>query len=113
MAKLLADENFPLPVVLVLRRLGHDVLTVNDAGLANLSTSDAAVLSFGHSQGRAVLTLNRKHFVRLHNAGVAHSGIIACTSDLDFSRQANSIQTAIESEGELAGNLIRVNRPSS
>ena len=32
MARLYADENFALPVVLALRRLGHDVLTTHDAG---------------------------------------------------------------------------------
>jgi Domain of unknown function (DUF5615) len=30
MARLYADENFPLPVVTVLRRLGHDIVTIQD-----------------------------------------------------------------------------------
>jgi hypothetical protein len=30
MARLYADEDFPRPVVEELRRLGHDVLTVQD-----------------------------------------------------------------------------------
>ena len=30
MARLYANENFPLPVVNELRRLGHDVLTTQD-----------------------------------------------------------------------------------
>jgi hypothetical protein len=34
MARLYADENFPQPVVMGLRRLGHDVLTVQEAGKA-------------------------------------------------------------------------------
>ncbi len=34
MARLLADENFPLPVVEELRRLGHEVLTLRDIGQA-------------------------------------------------------------------------------
>lgn len=33
MARLYADENFPFPVVVCLRALGHDVLTTNDAGI--------------------------------------------------------------------------------
>jgi hypothetical protein len=33
-ARLFADENFPLPVVEALRRLGHDVVTMADAGKA-------------------------------------------------------------------------------
>jgi Domain of unknown function (DUF5615) len=35
MARLYADEDFPLPVVEELRRLGHDVRTVQEAGRAN------------------------------------------------------------------------------
>ncbi|HQU47164.1 MAG TPA: DUF5615 family PIN-like protein, partial [Pirellulales bacterium] len=65
-ALLYANENFPLPVVEELRRLGHDALTVAETGKANQKTSDPAVLEFAISQGRAVLTLNRKHFFRLH-----------------------------------------------
>jgi len=34
MARLYGDENFPYPVVLALRRLGHDVLTAQEAGKA-------------------------------------------------------------------------------
>jgi hypothetical protein len=33
-AHLYANENFPLPVVEALRRLGHDVLTSREAGNA-------------------------------------------------------------------------------
>lgn len=32
MARLYADENFPLPVVEALQRLGHDVRTTHEAG---------------------------------------------------------------------------------
>ncbi len=40
MAKLYADEQFPYPVVEVLRRLGHDVLTVQESGKAELRIPD-------------------------------------------------------------------------
>jgi hypothetical protein len=30
-ARLFADENFPLPVVIELRRLGHDAVTMEEA----------------------------------------------------------------------------------
>ena len=43
MARLYADEDFPLPVVEELRRLGHDVLTVQEAGRANQGIDDATV----------------------------------------------------------------------
>jgi Domain of unknown function (DUF5615) len=39
MARLYANENFPLLVVLELRRLGHDVVTVRETGKANRAGS--------------------------------------------------------------------------
>ena len=62
MARLFADENFPLPAVEALRRLGHDVLTAVEAGQAGQGIADDAVLALAHALGRAVLTHNRKHF---------------------------------------------------
>jgi len=81
---LYANENFPLPTVEVLRELAHDVLTSHDAGRTNRKIPDEEVLSFAVSQGRALLTLNRRHFVRLHQINPAHSGIIVCAVDPDF-----------------------------
>lgn len=43
MARLYADENFPLPVVEVLRTLGHDVLTIYEDGKGNQGYPDEAV----------------------------------------------------------------------
>jgi hypothetical protein len=40
MAKLYANENFPLPIVEELRRLGHDVLTIQESGKAGQAMSD-------------------------------------------------------------------------
>jgi len=111
-ARLLADENFPLPVVEELRRLGHDVVTLEDAGKAGQSLPDEAVLDFASGDKRAVLTLNRKHFVRLHGTGRDHAGIITCTFDLDFAGQARRIQGAIAAHAQLSGQLVSVNRPT-
>lgn len=113
MARLYADENFPYPVVSALRQAGHDVLTVADAGKAAQGIPDADVLTFAHSQNRAVLTHNRKHFRNLHRAGVPHSGLILCTEDADFDALAARIDLALTetSERELTGVLIRVTRP--
>ena len=110
MARLYANENFPLPIVDELRRLGHDVLTTQDTGRAEQAVPDEEVLEFAVSQKRAVITLNRKHFVQLHRRESDHSGIIVCTFDRDFMAQAQRIHDAT-SVSELAGKLIRVNRP--
>jgi hypothetical protein len=113
MARLYANENFPLPVVERLRQLGHDVLTTIEAGKHDQSLPDEEVLAFAISEGRAILTMNRKHFIRLHSAHRQHHGIIVCTFDRDFSGQADRIHTAIASTHSLDGQLFRVYRPQS
>ena len=112
MARLYANENFPLAVVVELRRLGHDVLTIHETGKAGQAVCDEAVLAFASAEGRAVLTLNRKHFIHLHAARPDHTGIIVCTFDPDFVGQAGRIHAAIEAQAQLSGQLIRVNRPA-
>ena len=111
MARLYSNENFPLPVVEVLRQLGHDVLTTQEAGKAGQSIPDEEVLNFAIEEGRVLLTINRKHFIRLHNKFPDHAGILVCTYDSDFIGQANRIHGVIEAQPELMGQLIRVNRP--
>lgn len=111
MARLYANENFPFPVVQELRLLGHDVLTVQETGKAGHATPDEEVLAFATGDGRAVLTINRKHFLRLHRQSASHAGIIVCTLDLDFAGQARRIHEAIGSVPKLDGQLLRVNRP--
>lgn len=111
MARLYSNENFPIPVVEGLRRFGHDVLTIQETGKAEQAFPDEAVLAFAVNEGRSVLTLNRKHFIRLHNEQPRHAGIIVCSFDPDFDGQARRIHTAIESQSPLPGKLIRVNRP--
>lgn len=67
---------------------------------------------FAASEDRAVLTLNRDDFFRLHRLKPAHCGIIACKDDVDRERMARRINEAIASEETLRGKLIRVNRPA-
>jgi len=112
MARLYSNENFPLPVVEGLRQLGHDVLTIQETGQANQSLSDEAVLAFAHAEGRMLLTLNRKHFVRLHREQREHCGIVACTVEPDFAGLAQRIHEAIKAHAQISRSLIRVNRPA-
>lgn len=111
MARLYANENMPLPVVHALRQLGHDVLTTADAGNANRAMGDEAVLAFACEQDRIMLTLNRRHFVRLHSASPVHSGIIVCSFDPDFEALAQRIHEQLQTHSSLQGALIRVTRP--
>ncbi len=110
MARLYSNENFPLPVVEKLRSLGHDVLTIQEAGKADRALPDQEVLSFAVAENRAVLTLNRRHFMRLHREDSNHAGIIVCKFDPDFDGQAERIHKAIAVPASLAGQLVRVNR---
>lgn len=111
MALLYSNENFPIPVVEELRRLGHDVSTVFEAGKANQAIADEEVFAFAVGVGRIVLTINRKHFVRLHKHEPKHAGMIVCTQDLDFAGQAMRIDEAIKRCDSLASKLLKVNRP--
>lgn len=112
MAQLYANENFPLRVVKMLRLQGHDVLTTFEAGKAGQAIPDDAVLGYAVQSNRAVLTLNRSDFIRLHRQSAKHAGIIICTQDGDLAGQAQRIHAAVSAHQDLAGLLIRVNRPS-
>jgi len=111
LALLDADENLPLPAVEALRRLGHDVLTAEEAGQAGRRVTDEAVLAHAQALGRAVLTHNRKHFRNLHNAGHPHGGLILRTADADFSALGSRIDAALATVGNPPGLLIKVDRP--
>lgn len=111
MARLYTNENFPLPVVEVLRQQGHDVLTTYESGKANLAASDQDILNFATGQGRILVTLNRKHFIRLHAESPDHAGIVVCSIDPDFEALAGRINTALAAHETLNSQLVRVNRP--
>lgn len=108
---LYADENFPLRVIEELRRIGLDVLTAFEDGRANQSISDPVILDRATELGRAILTLNRVDFKRLHFQLPEHAGIIICTEDPDRIGQAQRIADAITEVGDLRTKLIRVYRP--
>src|SRR5262250_927183 len=108
MAMLYADEDFSYPVVQRLRQLGHDILTAYEAGQG---ITDAAVVAFATADGRAVLTFNRRHFIRLHTEVRSHAGIIVCTRDDDVVALADRIHDRLQSTPILQNQLLRINRP--
>ena len=74
--RLLIDEDTQdARLVLMLRTEGHDVVTVNEAGLRG--QADSAVLAHAARDQRVVLTLNCRDFLELHEAAEAHPGIVA------------------------------------
>ncbi|MBI4567048.1 MAG: DUF5615 family PIN-like protein [Planctomycetes bacterium] len=111
MARLFADENFPRPTVMRLRQLGHDVTTIQEEGKGGCGVLDPDVLDLAIASDRAVLTIDRKGFNRLHRSRPNHSGIVVSSEFSDFTEQATLIHAAILPAGDLHGKLIRVNRP--
>ena len=110
MADCYANENFPLPVVEALRELGHNLLTTYESGKAGQAVSDEDILAFAIAESRIVLTLNRRHFIRLHQAMPDHRGIIVCT--YDFEALAGRIHRELETYSDWTGRLVRINRPA-
>jgi predicted nuclease of predicted toxin-antitoxin system len=114
-ASFYADEQFPFVTSSRLRELGHNVLTVQAAGKSNQKIPDPEVLAFAIEQRRAVITLNRRDFIRLHNQNAEHAGIIVCKDDSDKILLAERIHAAIQAilqeKESLGGQLIRVNKP--
>ena len=111
MVQLYSNENFPIPVVIELRNLGYDVLTIQETGKDQQSFPDRELLKFATENKRAVLTFNRKHFIALHKESPDHEGIIVCTFDLDFRGLAQRIHEQISTEIPIPGKLIKVNQP--
>ncbi len=112
MARFYTNENFALQVVVGLRRLGHDVVTSLEAGNANTGVPYYEVLQFAASHNRILLTYNRRDFLRRHHrCTVEHAGMLICSFDPDFDRQAKRIHDAIQAKPDLAGMLIRINLP--
>jgi hypothetical protein len=107
-----ADENFPLDVVIELRRLGNDVLTAFENGRANQGIEDEKVLRRAIKLNRAVLTVNRIDFKKLHQSNPNHSGIVICTFDGDFVGQAQRIHEKCGKLPEIKNELVRIYRPS-
>lgn len=113
MALLLADENFPMPAVVVLRQLGHDVQTLLQLGQAGLALPDNDVLALATSLDRCLLTLNRKDFIKLHQHQPDHAGIVICKADADFADLARRVDDCLANLSDnIRGQLLRVQRPS-
>lgn len=110
MKSLFADENFPFPAVNVLRALGYEVLTLQEAGVGEQALPDEEVLNIANSLEKGLLTFNRKDFMKLHQAGLTHAGIIICTFDADFQALANRIHHKIKDLDSLKNQLIRITK---
>ncbi len=108
--RLYTNENLPAPAAERLRAPGHDVLPVLADGQANRGVLDKDLLRRAASEGRAVVTLNRRDFVRLHKRDRNHGGIVVCTADTDMHALSSRIHDQIRNIDDLAQQLIHVTK---
>ncbi|NOX61158.1 MAG: hypothetical protein GXP42_04320 [Chloroflexi bacterium] len=79
--KFYLDEHIPKAVATALSRRGVDVLTTSQAEM--LGASDEEQLRFSSEAGRAIVT-HDADFLRLHDIGLEHAGIVFCTRSLSI-----------------------------
>ena len=84
--------------------MGHDVLTTFESGRAGQAIPDEEVVAFAMAGERIVVTLNRRHFVRLHQTTPDHAGIVVCSFDPDFAALAQRIHAALGTEPQMEDN---------
>jgi predicted nuclease of predicted toxin-antitoxin system len=108
--RLYTNENFPRQAAERLRQLGHDVVTVLEDGLANQNTPDPKVLARATALNRAVVTMNRQDFIRLHADVESHAGIIVCRAEADPLSLAKRVHDQIDPQPTLTNQLIRIQR---
>jgi predicted nuclease of predicted toxin-antitoxin system len=112
--RLLVDEDTQdARLVSALRYAGHDILTVNEAGLPG--QADSVILEYAHQERRVVLTMNCRDFLELHDAGDEHAGIVGIYKGQDprknMSFRAISVALAnLSASGwEFAGQFVVLN----
>ena len=95
-----------------LRRLGHDVLTSHQAKRSNQRIPDEEVLGFATGEKRAVLTLNRRDFIRLHlSTKGRHGGIIVCSADLRVEAFCRADRRGDPTDGGTCGSIAARKSP--
>lgn len=105
---LFADEDVYKRLVDDLRNNGADVLTIKDEGLDNTGMEDGAVLELAKVYDRALITFNRKDFIRLHKSGIEHAGIIICKRNTPHQSIVKKIVALVSEEDEFYGRLFRI-----
>jgi len=111
MPRLLADENFPLPSVRMLREHGLDVLAVVEACPR---ASDTGILQLACDQGRWIATYDRDYGELVFRQGLRSPPAILFFRQEPFpaTRAAGLILNLLSREAELAGHLVVVGERS-
>ncbi len=78
------EDSLAKLLVKLLRTAGHDVLTVNEAGLSG--EPDEVVFDYARAEVRLVLTRNYDDFQALHFSNPLHPGILVVYTSQDYSK---------------------------
>ncbi len=111
MARLLADENMPGPLVQALIGAGHDVATVIGLGLQG--ASDEAVLNASNQDARILMTADKDFGLILESGPLADRGRVmllryAILNWERIAREVTSALTIVEKEFRADARLLVV-----
>lgn len=91
--KLLLDEMYPPQIAELLRRAGHDAVSVHERPLLR-STPDPTIYAAAQTEARVVITNNARDYAVIlresAKSGASHHGVIF-TSDRSLPRSRNDI----------------------
>ena len=108
--RILADENFPVDLVLWLRDQGHDILWAT----ADLSGwQDPNLLEIAEEQGRVLFTLDKdfKQIAQQRRAPLRWSGVVLFRIHPTFAEELRPfVRDVVESTAELRGQVTVVTR---
>jgi hypothetical protein len=108
MAKLIARDDFPLPVIEELRRFGHDVVTVPSGALRSAPLDPAAPLRSPDARRRIWLSLDPDQSASAHRAAPGHSGIVSVKPGKNYAGLAQRIHDALKAHARISRQLILV-----
>lgn len=105
--RLLANENFPLPAVQLLRAAGRDVVTVLDV---MPGANDEEVLAFARREQRWILTFDRDYGDLVFRKGMAPPPAIIYLRQEAYSpvRPAELVQAVLASADRVLGCFVVV-----
>jgi putative protein kinase ArgK-like GTPase of G3E family len=112
--RLLLDEDSQGRILVrLLRAAGHDVVTVEEAGLR--AQGDPEVFAHAQRERRVVLTRNGRDFQVLHEANPGHGGVLVEHQDRNPAKNMNEADLVraignLEASGwDIAGQFVAIN----
>ncbi|NJL52026.1 MAG: DUF5615 family PIN-like protein [Hydrococcus sp. SU_1_0] len=107
--RLLIDEDSQAKLLVnLLRKAGHDVVTINELELSG--SDDTVVLDCARKQERVLLTQNCQDFETLHQLNSIHPGILAIYQD-NYSSKNMLLKDIVKAIANLeAANIPLINQ---